>query len=276
MYDLEKDILEATAYKSGYVNEEDKYVISASMVAKEPIQNYLSILHGKIEADKVNDATLGSVFHKGMEEIMLNKQLKDIGEKDSSVIWGIEHSMHTELSNGWILSGTADLVVETIPGHFEIRDYKLTKSYAHKMFLKEKYGHEYTKQLQVLEALFREGKKRPKIIEGQTTLVCDYFVKDSKAIEFEVSHRPEQVPNKEGIEDVRASEVTLMEVVEITNSLQAYLESGEVPPECQDKWLRNVKGVTIPSKCVLYCSHNKVCPYYDANTRTTTNRLAGW
>ncbi len=276
MYDLEKDILKATAYKSGYVNKDDKYVISASMIGKEPIQNYLSLLHGKVEADKVNDATLGSIFHRGMEDIMMDKQLDDVGEKDSSIIWGIEHSMHVELSNGWILSGTADLVVEPTLNHFEIRDYKLTKGYAHTMFLKEKYGHDYTKQLQALEALFREGNKKPKVIEGQINLVCDYFIKDAKAIEFEVSHRPELVPNKEGTDDMRAAEITLAEIVAITDSLQGYLEGGEVPPACTDLWIRNVKGVIVPTKCVLYCSHNKVCPYYNADTRQATNRLAGW
>ncbi len=252
MYDLQKTILEATAYQSGYVNKDDKYVISASMVGNEPIQNYLSIIHGKVASDKIDDSTLGSVFHRGMEDIMHEKR-----GSGNSPIYGIEHSMHVDLSNGWVLSGTADLVINEKDADFEIRDYKLTKSYAHKMFLKEKYSHNYTKQLQVLEALFREGDNRPQAI-NKVTLICDYFVKDAKAVDYELTHRPEVVPNKEGTEDVRASEVTLAEVVQITDSLQGYLEGGEVPPECTDKWIRNVKGVIVPTKCVLYCSHNKV------------------
>ncbi len=270
IYNLEKDILEATKYTSGYVNREDKYVISASMIGKEPLQNYLSILHGKIEADRVNDATLGSVFHKGMEEIMGAK----VGEDEQ--IYAVEHSMHVELSNGWILSGTADLITEPTRGNFEIRDYKLTKDYAHKMFMKEKFNHDYTKQLQVLEALFRRGTARPVLINGPITLVCDYFIKDAKAINYEKSHRPEQVPNVVGTKDVNASDVTLAEAVKITDSLQSYIESGEVPPECKDNWTRNIKGVTIPTKCELYCSHKNHCPYYNPGTRNSVNLLANW
>jgi len=275
MYDLGKDILSATAYKSGYVNDDDDYVISASMVANDPLQNYLSILHGKVESAKVDDSTLGSVFHLGMEDIMHTKRGHDIADGERSTIWGIEHSMHTKLSNGWILSGTADLIIEPTTNNFEIRDYKLTKNYAHKMFSKDKYNHSYTKQLQVLEALFREGDGRPTEIEN-VTLICDYFLKDSKAINYEPTHTPEVIPNKEGTEDMRAAEVTLAEVVAITDSLQGYLEGGEVPEICKDRWIRNVKGVTVPTRCALYCSHNNHCPYYDPNTRTSVNRLSGW
>jgi len=140
IYNLEKDIVDATRYVSGYKNDEDNYVISASMVANEPLQNYLSIIHGKIDGNTIDDTHLGSIFHKGMEEIMAAK----IGE--TSYDYATEHSMHMTLSNGWILSGTADLILEPTPGNFEIRDYKLTKSYAHKMFKKERYSHSYTKQ----------------------------------------------------------------------------------------------------------------------------------
>jgi len=272
IYDLEKDILKATAYKSGYVNEEDKYVISASMVAKEPLQNYLSIVYGKVEADSFNDATLGSVFHRGMEIIMHEKRRTD---DEPGIVWGIEHSMDVELSNGWVLSGTADLILQPIPGHFEIRDYKTTKAYAHTMFKKDVHNHDYTKQLQVLEALFREGNSRPAII-GSVTLVCDYFIKDAKALEFEKSHRPEVVPNRMGTEDVNASNVLLGEIVEITNKLQEHIEGATLPLKCKDTWPRKVKGHTIHIRCQLYCSHNKVCPYYDATTRTSVDRISAW
>ncbi len=275
MYDLKKMVLDATAYVSGYINKDDKYVISASMVGKEILQNYLSILHGKIESSEISDMTLGSVFHKGMEDIARDKQLEDVGEKDSSTIWGIEHSMYVDLPNGWVLSGTADLITEPTPGNFEIRDYKLTKSFSHKKFLEDKYNSDYTTQLQVLEALFREGNNRPEVIEN-VDLICDFFVKDAKAINYELTHRPEYIPRKKGTEDMRAAEVTLAEVVAITDSLQAYLESGEIPPECTDKWKRNIKGNIINTKCAFWCSHNKHCPYYDPSTRSSVNKLVGW
>ncbi len=270
IFDLEKDIVNSTKYVSGYKNDEDKYTISASMVANEPLQNYLSIIHGKINGDTIDDTHLGSVFHRGMETIMQER-----GEEGTSPVWATEYSMYVTLSNDWILSGTADLILEPTPGNFEIRDYKLTKSYAHKMFLKEKYSHSYTKQLQVLEALFREGENRPEVIEN-ITLVCDYFLKDAKAIEYEASFRPEVIPDKAGTEDIRASEVTLMEVVEITNVLQAYIEAGEIPPICKDRWPRNIKGQIIPTRCALYCGYKNVCPHYNPDTRQEVSRLVNW
>jgi len=108
------------------------------------------------------------------------------------------------------------------------------------------------------------------------TLICDYFIKDAKAIEFEKSFRPEVVPNKEGTEEVRAAMTTLMQVVAITDSLQGYIEAGEIPPECKDLWIRNVKGKTVRTRCQLYCSYNSVCPYYDNNTHQAVNRLVNW
>ena len=267
-------VLEATQYVSGYVNKDDDYVISASMVGKEPLQNYLSIVHGKITDTDIGDNTLGSVFHKGMEQIAMEKVKSGTGKN----IIGIEKPLYYKLPNDWILSGTADLILLDENNNVEIHDYKLTKSYAHAMFLKEKFSHDYTKQLQVLDALIREGDYRPEEVNGQIELVVDYFVKDAKAINYEASFRPEPAPNKTGTDDMRAAEVTFAEVVAITDSLQGYIEAGQVPPECKDKWPRNIKGTVIPTKCALYCSHGKagLCPYYKPDTRKAVNRLAQW
>ena len=271
-------VLEATQYTSGYINKDDDYVISASMVGKEPLQNYLSIVHGKVADTEIGDNTLGSVFHEGMEQIATRKYIDDIGETGRSNIWGIEKSLHHKLSNGWVLSGTADLILIDEESNIEVHDYKLTKSYAHAMFLKEKFSHDYTKQLQVLDALMREGEDRPQSINGTTSLIIDYFVKDAKAINYETSHRPEPAPPKIGTSDIRPAEATLLEVVAITDSLQGYIEAGQVPPECKDKWPRNVKGTVVNTKCALYCSHGKasLCPYYNPTTREAVNKLANW
>ena len=270
MFNLKAIILDETQYVSGFVNKEDDYVISASMVGKEAIQNYLSIVHGKIHNEEIDDTTLGSVFHLGMET-MMNKWMK---ENPASPMF-TEHSMDVKLSNGWVLSGTADLILKNeTDGTVEIRDYKLTKSYAKTMMKKELMNHTYTKQLQVLDALWHESKKD----ELPTILVCDMFIKDAKAADYELSHEPVVVPNKIGAEGMDAHEVLFGEVVAQTDSLQSYIESGTVPPECNDKWIRKIKGVTIPTKCAFYCSHGKagLCPYYNATSRTAVNRLANW
>ena len=84
-FDLKKLIVDGTQYESGYVNEDDDYVISASMVGKDPLQNYLSIIHGKTAENEVTDATLGTVFHRGMEELV-KENMKKMEQKLISLV----------------------------------------------------------------------------------------------------------------------------------------------------------------------------------------------
>ena len=274
-FDLKQMILDGTQYVSGYVNKDDDYVISASMVANDPLQNYLAIVHGKPTETEINDATLGTIFHRGMEQIVLDEMAKE-----NNAIVGAEVSMHTKLANGWVLSGTADLITTNIVDHVEIHDYKLTKNYTRKMMDKEINTHGYTKQLQVLDALVHENMGEIGIggINGDIALIADFFLKDSKAINHESTHNPLQAPNKVGTEDMNATEVLFGEVITITNSLQSYIESGQVPPQCQDTWPRSVKGKVVHTRCELYCSHGKAgnCPHYKPSTGQTVNRLVNW
>ena len=274
-FDLKQMILDGTQYVSGYVNKDDDYVISASMVANDPLQNYLAIVHGKPTETEINDATLGTIFHRGMEQIVLDEMAKE-----NNAIIGAEVSMHTKLANGWVLSGTADLITEQDAGMFEIHDYKLTKNYTRKMMDKDIFFHAYTKQLQILDALFRTDMSsyNKNEIVGDITLIADFFLKDSKAINHEPTHNPIQAPNKVGTEDMNATEVLFGEVITITNSLQSYIESGQVPPQCADTWPRSVKGKVVHTRCELYCSHGKAgnCPHYKPSTGQTVNRLVNW
>jgi hypothetical protein len=279
-FDLKKLILEGTQYVSGYENENDDYVISASMVGNDHLQNYLSIIHGKPPEKEITDATLGTIFHRGMDSIVKEKMAKNYTEGEELDIIGSEVPMHVKLSNDWILSGTADLIVRSGTNRFEIHDYKLTKNYTRKMMKKNINTHSYTKQLNILNALFREnmaGFGVRKIL-GDITLVADFFLKDSKAIEFEPVHNPLVAPNTWGTKEINATETILKEVVEITDELQKYIESGEVPPKCADTWERYLKGKRIQARCALYCSHGRegLCPYYSPTTRETVDRLTDW
>lgn len=273
---LKNTVLEATRYVSGFVNEDDDYVISASMLGKEPLQNYLSIIHGKIHTEEIDDTTLGSVFHRGMEEIMKDKLKEDTQNGDHNIV-GVEQSMYVKLSNGWILSGTADLITEESENVFGIHDYKLSKSYALKMLKKDLHSHDYTKQLQALDALF-VNSLRNHSDPVTTNLYIEFFVKDAKAIEKETSHTTITAPSKAKGEGMDPAEMVFQEVVQITDSLQSYIESAQVPPMCEDRWPRNVKGKVIPTKCALYCSHGKagLCPHYKNSERTNIDMIANW
>ena len=266
-FNTEKAILAQTKYKRGFTPPDDAYVISASMIAKDPLQNYLTILYGSQEEKTISDSVLGSVFHKGLEQIILAEKEKNT---DEHVL--IEHTMHKKLANGWYLSGTADLIIRRPDGTSDIEDHKLTKTYALKMIKKDLNTHDYTVQLQALDLL--NWNENPfKVDERlQSTLKINVFCKDAKAIDKEPTFTPVTAPNTDlqNFED---------NVIAITDSLQAYIEEGEIPKKCEDTWIRKLKnGKTIETKCALYCSHGRAgnCMYYKPDTRESVNLLTNW
>ncbi len=264
-FELEKEILNATKYVSGYINEDDKYVLSASMIGKEPLENYLSIIYGKEPETILSDATLGTILHKGMETIMQSRM------KDNKNILCTEYSMYMNLPNGWVISGTADLITEPTVYNYEVHDYKFTKNYTVKMYDKESTTHAYSKQLDVLNLLWSKGLLKEHGQKTTVVSVLDFFLKDSKAINKEpiLVQRKREAPDKEKL---------LEELTNITNELQEYIESGTVPPKCEDLWSRKVNGKLIPTKCALYCSHGKAgnCPYYQPSDIMAVQSLANW
>lgn len=268
-FNTEEAILVQTKYERGFEPPADAYVISASMVAKDPLQNYLTILYGTQAETEITDSTLGSVFHRGMEEIV-KEEKKKIPEDKEHIF--VEASMNMKLANGWYLSGTGDIIIRRPDGTSDIEDHKLTKAYALKMIMKDLPNHDYTKQLQVLDLLNYKMNPYPFKDKVQSKLTINVFCKDAKAIDKEKTFTPVIVPNA----DLIALE---QEIVEKTSALQAYIEEGEIPPACPDVWLRKLKnGTTIPTKCALYCSHGKagVCPHYQPNTREAVARITNW
>ena len=269
-FNTEKVVLAGTKYERGFEPPEDAYVISASMIGKEPLQNYLSILYGTQDQDVISDNTLGSVFHRGMQEIVLDTIKTGAGDGEEHVL--VEHNMHMILPNEWYLSGTADLIIRHADGTSRIEDHKLTKSYALKMIKKGLANHDYTQQLQGLDLLNWNENPFPEESKVQSELVINVFCKDAKAIDKEPTFTPILAPNESIMN-------TKEKIVEITNSLQSYIEAGEIPPVCPDVWLRKLKnGTTIPTKCALYCSHGKagICPHYKPDTREAAARLTNW
>ncbi len=281
-FNLKELILRATQYVSGYKNTEDKYVISASMLGNDTLQNYLSLIHGKQANKSIDDTTLGSVFHTGMETIVKNRINSD--EPDTHFLFP-EEALNMELPNGWMMSGTADLMTQEMdrPNFIVVRDYKLSKMYALKKLKPKIKTHQYTKQLQALRAMILSVNPDA-IIE----LKLDFFAKDAKALEFEETYTEVDIPvpteyGERMMSDnttnvLTANEWFIQDVVEQTDILQSYIESGTIPPQCEDVWIRNVKGKVIPTRCAVWCSFGDagLCPHYDNKSRTTVNRIAGW
>ena len=238
---IEKTILEKTAYVSGYQEKTDRYQLSASMVGNDALQNYLSIVHGKVPDKSVTDATLGTIMHLGMETLM-----QDVKGVKTEV------SRHRELGDSWVITGTADLVLDK-GDYEEIYDYKFIKKYALEMIHKEGRNHRYALQLAVL-AWLSDKEVRPYIAA---------FVKDAQALKNEPVFNliPVDIYSKEEVEEMLKTE---------TGKLEHYLRNQEMPPKCEDTWKRKVKGMgLIEMRCALYCSYGKAgfCPYYKQDSR---------
>jgi len=242
MIDLEKIILEETKY----IGSDIKNSISASQVTTEPLQQYLKWKYGNIEDDKVGQNTLGSILHLGMEQIL----------KEKSAL--TEYSMEYKLWNDWTITGTADLIVDGA-----IYDYKFTKEYSRKMWLKDKENHQYTIQLNTLRYLW---KQLPSDIKTEPKMYIVWFIKDAK--QGEPTMIIDEVPLIKHIEDI---------LIDATNELRQWVENDIEPPVCKDKWTRKIKGNTVHTKCMYYCSYNKVCPHYNPdsynNKRASINNL---
>ena len=258
LINLEEEILKATEYKSGYKQKDNEYVISASMVGNELLQNYLSIVFGKQKQKQIKDPTLGTIFHRGMDALI---------QRDNNYLEiQKEFPMYMKLENDWILSGTADLIVMQ-NFNYEIHDYKFAKSYTMKMFKKEINTHSYTKQLIALKFLLKE-----QVLADPIELYCDFFLKDAKIIEGE------KILHQIKVESNLVESTFIENLINHTNELQKYIEEGKVPPKCKDTWPRKLKGKFVQMKCQYYCSQGAAgnCPYYDPMNETTMIDFANW
>jgi len=101
MFNLKQLLLDATAYEHKH-SELEPRVLTASRVGDPIPKLVLEKLCLSNPREKFGAASLGSVFHAGMEGIVCS----NITES-----FVAEHSMHYDLPNGWRISGTADLML---------------------------------------------------------------------------------------------------------------------------------------------------------------------
>jgi hypothetical protein len=78
---------------------------------------------------------------------------------------------------------------------------------------------------------------------------------------------------------IKAPEIDPKEILDhackMTNELERYIDTGAIPPKCDEVWPRKVKGKTIPVRCVQYCSYRDVCPHYNPKEETSLSGM-GW
>lgn len=259
-------ILDGTKYVSGSVDivPDDAFSISASQLGKEDLQVYLQMIYGNQPETEISDATLGTIFHKGMECMALEAQ-EDQTVQDQILI---EHSMAWKLPNEWWFTGTADLVHYN-GSTFYIHDYKLTKNYTVKMFRKNVLGHTYGLQMSGLAYL---AGKNLMTKDDSVSCTVDFFLKDSNKMKFEPVHVP--------VTFAPLLPATVEElIVEKTNRIQDHIVNATIPPECKDTWIRKVGGQTVKTMCEFYCSQKNNCPYYKKKEQyknSNVNLIASW
>ena len=264
-FSLKDFILDGTKYNPFEPPEEDAFILSASMVGKEPLENYLRIIYGGKESTKIDDMVIGSVFHKGMECMIKEKYgLDPYAEVESEV------SMSKKLNNGWYISGTADMIIEDD----SIHDFKLAKYYTYKKELEAvKKGQltNYALQLNTLAWLNSRRETAYRFAGENPNLYIDFFLKDANKVKNEKSFAQLQVPNIQDEMEER--------LLAITNELEEYLMSGKEPPQCSDLWWRVINKKRLAMRCLYYCSYNVECPYFDENSRQArynNMELPGW
>ena len=241
-------ILEGTKYE----REPGELKFSASMFSSTDLQNYLTILHGAQDHPEVDQSTIGSVFHLGMEQLMRKRYPKSEG---------IEKEVSYDRDDGWKVSARMDFHDNStnVP---VIRDWKLTKLYAGKM-LKKDMNHPYRLQVNVARHILVERGARV-----EPSMVIHMFYKDQDQLKGDVGYEAIHI---NPIIDVGT------QIDAKIAKLNGFIETGTEPPECsmEEKWFRRMKnGNVIPSRCQLYCGVKDHCPYY--KTPSARTAVANW
>ena len=236
-------ILQATRYE----REPGELRFSASMFSSTDLQNYLTILHGAQDSLEIDQSVIGSVFHLGMETLMKERYPKSDG---------IEQQISYDRPDGWSVTARMDWF-DTSTNVFSIHDWKLTKKYAGTM-LKKDMNHPYRRQVNVARHIMvKNGSQHP------MAMFIHMFYKDQDQLKGDLGYEAVNVGEIRDIEQQIDAKI---------KSLNGFIESGTEPPECtnEEKWFRKTKaGITIPSRCNLYCGAKDFCPYYKKPSLST-------
>ncbi len=249
---IDEMILDATRYESGSKDNipENALFLSASMLGNEPLQNYLRTIHGNTEQEKVEDNTLGSVLHLGMEQVVLKSKDKIL---DKALSVETEKPMHIQITDDWFFTGTADLVIE-MHDIVYIHDYKFVKAYSLTKYNEQLKDidtdyHQYVYQMNGLRYLAQQYYPEKDIFTQ-----LDFFIRDANKLKGESVHESPVIPYIGNIEDIIKTKIS---------DLDKAIKNLEVPPICSDLWARKIKGKFIPDvRCQFYCDQKNNCPYY--------------
>lgn len=234
MHRIEKLLIENTQYQGN--SEANRKALSGSEIGNDLLQIDLRQKHGVINKYEFNQATIGSLVHIGIQELLKKEY---ISEYDVEV---------KNIYKGFDLTGSIDLL--DIKNR-ELFDIKVTKQYTMTKVLTEP-NHQYIWQL----SLYRYALHKMFGFDFKPYII--FVLKDGgfdfKSMLTKPSIVIEPIPYKSYEEGEN-------KVFNIIDNLM----SKEPVPQCKDLWFRKTKNGAFPMRCKLYCSYNEVCPYYKEN-----------
>lgn len=223
-----------------YDRTKHRYTLSASTIGNDILQLWHEQVGTEENQYRLGDMDAGSIMHLGLEQIF--KSNKDLV---------IEERYQKQIGK-WTISGKMDIIDEK---EKIIYDIKTGKNYSRKKLLEEKEKNQYAIQLAVYNWLLCGGYKT-KIL---------WILKDSDITKNQPVFIVDDVPimDEFAIEEYINSKINLLDV---------YLDSNEIPNECQDKWTRTINKVTVNSKCMYYCKYSNNCKYFKPSIKQALSK----
>ncbi len=236
------EVLKATQYSG--IKEANTRIISASQLGADPQEVLMRYKYGIIDDDTIGQNTLGSLVHIALEKIYSNKK---------GIL--VEYCPKPIKIDDLFLTGSIDRI-DII--NKEIIDIKVTKTYAIKKMI-EGTSEAYRWQLSAYRYLmYRETGDDFKCFIEAWDKQGGYDVR-----------KGEDIPTKQKIE---IEPYSYEQVKARFRKLVEFVKKG-VEKQCDDVFLRKIKGKTVPLKCLKYCSYNKVCKFYNPKVETV---MTGW
>lgn len=240
----EEEILKATTYSGN--KEPGRKQFSGSMIGNTTLQNYLKFKNGSKDDNVFGANTHGSVYHLGAETIF-NKV------PDTAT----EVSFSYRLCNGWLITGTIDLMLKNFK---MIVDHKVTTSTTIQKVRKEGKYNNYALQQAVYRWLVYKNTDE--------TYNCGLGVVDKNHSHFKENKNRNLEPMDLDVYDFDEIEELL---INKTNELQEYIDLDQEPPQCtsKEKWIYARKGKKAKAmRCHHYCDQNVNCQYFSEYSAT--------
>jgi len=246
-------VIKGTQYSGN--TEPGKYQLSASQVGSDILPLWLEFKYGKQQnQSKIEANTLGSILHKGLEELFKEHNFNEFSEDyQYSVERSVEKEFtHKDLKNKWTIIGTIDLIDTK---NKVIIDHKLSTGTTLKSIYKEGKDHQYALQLGIYRWLL-----------GDEEFNCALAFFNKSQSYFKVKKEDLftmvelEVPSFEEIEKLLLNKLKELEVYINEDAL----ELGSTPPKCKNTFPYKMQGKVYNMKCLHYCDLNNKCPYFSS------------